>query len=223
MTSSPDIHSYRVAIVGEFSPPHAGMAVQAELLVDRLPDFGISVTRIVTNHYFLGHLTFLNRIKYLRGLFRLVTFLGQCRRIRKVDIVHIFSSSGINFYIFTIVPILLAKLFRKITIINYHGGNAREFFRTRKYLLNFAIKNSTSLVVPSGFLLDVFSGYGHHSLIIPNVINTDRFVFRVRECFNPNIIVCRNFTKLYNVACAIKSFSIVQALYPDASLTLATL
>jgi glycosyltransferase involved in cell wall biosynthesis len=46
------------------------------------------------------------------------------------------------------------------------------------------------------------------------------FAFRDRPTFRPRILCTRNLEPLYNVACTIRAFEIVQARYPDASLTL---
>ncbi|MGW8248534.1 MAG: glycosyltransferase family 4 protein [Acidiferrobacterales bacterium] len=211
----------RIALVGEFSPPHAGMAVQAELLVNRLPALGVQVRRIVTNFHFTGPFSFLNRARFLRGLIRLLAFCVQCRTIIGVDVVHIFSSSGLNFYLFTGIPVFICNLFNKRYIVNYHGGNAEAFFRKRRRLLDWSLRRNSSLVVPSGFLQDIFSRYGHASIVIPNVINTDRFTYRDRDQFPPNVMVCRNFTETYNVACAIRAFGRVQKIHPEATLRLA--
>jgi len=210
-----------IALVGEFSPPFAGMAVQAELLVKRLPELGISVARVVTNYHFTGALSFLNNVKYVRGVLRLTVFLFQCSRIVRSEVVHVFSSSGLNYYLFTAIPVLISRCLGKHVIVNYHGGNAEAFFRHRRRLLQWSLKRNASLVVPSGFLTDVFSRYGYASVIIPNVINTERFVFRERDHFPPNVVVCRNFTNVYNVACAVRAFGHLQSAYPKATLSLA--
>lgn len=221
MPENDNKHSPKIALVGEFSPPHAGMAVQAELLLDRLPNSGLSIKQIVTNYHFKGFISWLNRVKYIRGLIRLLLFVYQCRTIFSVDIVHIFSSSGINFYIFSAIPILISRIFNKKVVINYHGGNAERFFNNRQSLLSWALQGPTTLVVPSGFLQDVFSRLGHQSAIIPNVINVEQFEYRERSQFLPKILSCRNFTPVYNVACAVRVHAIIETNHPNASLVLA--
>jgi len=221
MPSNSSTSQIRVALVGEFSPPHAGMAVQAELLVSRLPALGVSIQKVVTNYHFTGLFAFLNQARFIRGFIRLLIFCVECRAIFRSDLVHIFSSSGMNYYLFTGIPVFVCHLVGKRYIVNYHGGNAEAFFRKRRGLLDWSLKHNSSLVVPSGFLQEVFSSYGHASVIIPNVINTDRFTYRPRQRYKPNIMVCRNFTETYNVACAIRAFARVQKVHPEATLCLA--
>lgn len=221
MTNSGGAQSIRVVIIGEYSPPFAGMAVQAEALMTIHDPKLVTTRKIGTNYYFKGPFSFLNRIRGLRGLLRYIAFLVQLRKIFSVDIIHVFSSSGLNFYLFTVVPILLSRLAGIPLIINYHGGNAGAFFQNRVSLLDWSLKKNTSLVVPSGFLQDIFREFGKESFIIPNVIKTDRFEFVKRNVFRPVIVVCRNFTPVYNVGCAIKAFDIVSKECENAKLILA--
>jgi glycosyltransferase involved in cell wall biosynthesis len=74
--------------------------------------------------------------------------------------------------------------------------------------------------VPSRFLHDVFAGFGIPSEIVPNIVDLDRFAFRPRRPLRPRILSTRNFDELYNVACTLRAFQLVQARYPDATLTL---
>ena len=185
-------------------------------------DPGEVVTRkIVTNYNFRGIFSFLNKVRGVRGIVRYIIFLFQLPGIFSSDIVHVFSSSGLNYYLFTVVPVALSRLAGIPLVINYHGGNAEAFFRDRRSLLKWSLGKRTSLVVPSGFLKDIFSGFDAESSIIPNVIKTDKFEFVRRETFRPVILVCRNFTQVYNVACAIRAFSIIADKYENAKLILA--
>ena len=74
--------------------------------------------------------------------------------------------------------------------------------------------------VPSTFLRDVFARYGIDSEVVPNIVDVDRFAFRRREPLRPKLLSTRNFESLYNVACTLRAFRLVQDRYPDASLTL---
>src|SRR5207248_7214208 len=75
-------------------------------------------------------------------------------------------------------------------------------------------------VVPSTFLVDVFAQFGVAATIIPNIIDTERFRFREREPLRPLLLSTRNFEPLYNVACTLRAFRLVQDRFPEATLTL---
>ena len=66
----------------------------------------------------------------------------------------------------------------------------------------------------------VFATFGIDASVIPNMVDTSRFRFRDRVPLQPRILSTRNFDGLYNVACTIRAFQLVQQQFPDATLTL---
>jgi glycosyltransferase involved in cell wall biosynthesis len=74
--------------------------------------------------------------------------------------------------------------------------------------------------VPSRFLVDVFAHFGIGATVISNIVDLDRFAYREREPLRPRIVSTRNFEALYNVACTLRAFRIVQDRRSDATLTL---
>jgi glycosyltransferase involved in cell wall biosynthesis len=220
----PDASSeYRpsVVLVSEYPPPAAGMPVQAQQLLLRLQQESYPITAIKTNPQFPAALRWIDRIRLVRGFAKWLVFLWQCLRIIRADIVHIFSASGLNYILFTIPPILIARVAGTRIIINYHGGAARDFFRRYPRLFKWSVKQSHSLVVPSGYLRDVFREFGEDSIIVPNLANVERFHFRERTQFRPLILSARNLTTVYNVACAIRVLQHVIKQYPQAELVIA--
>ena len=77
------------------------------------------------------------------------------------------------------------------------------------------------LVVPSGYLKDVFNNLGYPSIIIPNTINLDKFNFRKRKKITPKILSARNLTPVYNISCVIRAFKLLRDQYSNATLTIA--
>jgi len=75
-------------------------------------------------------------------------------------------------------------------------------------------------VVPSRFLVEVFASFGIPAEVIPNIVDLERFSFRVRDPLRPRLVSTRNFDALYNVACTLRAFRLVQDRWPDATLTL---
>lgn len=211
----------RVALISEYPPPAAGMPVQAEQLLVRFQQQGFPIRAIRTNPRFSGFLSWLDGIRGLRGLLKLLVFLFQCRTIARVDIVHIFSASGLNYFLFTLPPIVIARLLGKAVIINYHGGAAKVFFERFPGVFRWSMKRADRLVVPSGYLRDIFLAMGEESLIVPNLANVDRFHFRQRGKFRPVILSARNLTNVYNVQCAIHAFKTIVETWPEAELYIA--
>ena len=58
--------------------------------------------------------------------------------------------------------------------------------------------------------------------VVPNTIDRRAFRYRVRDLRRRplRLLSTRNFEPLYNVACTLRAFALVQARFPDASLTL---
>jgi L-malate glycosyltransferase len=209
-----------VVLVSEYPPPAAGMTVLAQELYSRLASEGYPISPVRTNPQ-LGMFSFIDKVKVVRSLFKWLIFIINCRKIITADVLHIFSSSGLNFYLFSIPPIIIARFSKTKVIINYHGGAAKEFFSRHPKLLSFAMKRVDALVVPSGYLKKVFSDFGYDSEIISNIANIERFSYKKREQIRPVIFSARNLTTVYNIQCAIRAFKIVSDKYPDAKLYVA--
>ena len=77
------------------------------------------------------------------------------------------------------------------------------------------------IVVPSGYLVDVFARFGLRARAIHNIVELDRFSFRERQPLRPVFLTSRLLEPLYNVPCVLRAFAIIQERYPDARLTIA--
>lgn len=215
-----DKNSPSVALISEFPPPSAGMTVLAEEYYMNFKNCDYPIIKIRTNPT-LGMFNWIGNIRVIRSAVKWFVFLTSCSKIIQSDVIHIFSSSGLNFILFTIPPIFLARLFSKKIIIHYHGGAAKEFFSKYKWLLSFSLNRCHELVVPSEYLQLVFKEFGYSSKIIPNPVNIDRFTHRFRTEFKPIVISIRNLTSVYNVQCVVRSFAILKSKYPNAKLYIA--
>ena len=209
-----------VALISEFPPPAAGMTVLAEEFYDRLKNINYPIVKIRTNPN-LGKYSWLNNIRVIRSVVKWTIFIIDCFNIKKTDIIHIFSSSGLNFFLFTIPPIIIANLFSKRIIINYHGGAAYDFFSKHPKILAFAMNRIDKLVVPSGYLKSVFDDFGYDSMVISNIANVKRFTYRKRIKLEPIVLSIRNLTSVYNIQCAVRAFHILKEKYPNAKMYIA--
>lgn len=211
----------RIALVGEFPPPAAGMGVQARALMCGLRDAGVAVYPVPVNRHFKAGWPFINRVRGVRGFLRFTAFLIGTRCFRDADIVHVFSASGLNYYLFSTTSLLLAGRLRKPCVIHYHGGAAARFFAGHQRLLDWSMRRAASLVVPSAYLAKVFADFGQPAKIIPNVAGVERFRYRERVQSPPRIVMARNLTPTYNVACGIRAFAALAEVFPEATLTIA--
>jgi len=77
------------------------------------------------------------------------------------------------------------------------------------------------IVVPSGYLVEVFGRFGLPARYIYNIIELERFRYRERRPLSPVFLVSRLLEPLYNVACVLRAFHLIQRRYPEARLTVA--
>jgi glycosyltransferase involved in cell wall biosynthesis len=69
-------------------------------------------------------------------------------------------------------------------------------------------------------LVDVFGEFGLHAKAVPNIVDLDRFSFRLREPLRPHLICTRGFHPYYSVDVVVRAFAEVKRIYPDARLCL---
>lgn len=208
-----------ICLVSELSPPPGGMAVQAEMLTAGLRRQGHQVINVPTNA--LAHGSAWRRIALLRGMVNLSVFLSRLwPSCFKADVVHIFSHSYLSFFLFTLPAVAAGKMMGKRVIIHYHGGAAEAFLERWFWLARLALESADVLIVPSGFLTRIFGRYHLRTTEVPNILPLDTLPFRERSPLRPRILVARHLEANYNVACALRAFSILHRSFPDATLTI---
>jgi glycosyltransferase involved in cell wall biosynthesis len=159
-------------------------------------------------------------VKYLRTLVTEALYLPKlARALSSADVAHVFSASYSSFLLAPLPAILLARALGKPVLLNYRSGEAPDHLR-RSAVARWALGRVQRNVVPSTFLADVFARFGIQATVIPNIVDVERFRFRVRDPLRPRLVSTRNFDALYNVACTIRAFRIVQDAHPEATLTL---
>ncbi len=159
----------------------------------------------------------LARLRGVRTLARMPLFLGGLvRRILRADVVHVCTAAYGPFILTTTPAILLARLLGRPVILNYRDGRAPDHLRSRR--VRWMVGRATLLVFPSGFLRDVFRGFGFEGEVVSNVVHTDRFRFRERVPLRPVLISSRLLETLYAVENTIRAFRIVRESVPDARL-----
>jgi L-malate glycosyltransferase len=160
------------------------------------------------------------KIKYVRTIVtQLLYWPLLVRNLLRADVVHVFSAAYSSFLLAPLPAIIVGKLLGRPVLLNYHSGQAPGHLR-RSALTRFVLRHVVDLnVVPSKFLQDVFASFGIHALVVANTIDVSRFVYRPRTPLRPRLLSTRNFEALYNVACTLRAFALVQAKHPDASLT----
>lgn len=210
-----------VAIVAPSTRILGGQAVQAERLLRAWEgDPDVRVWLVPVDPLPPAPLRRARSIKYLRTLITQLTYWPLLlRELRHADVVHVFSASYLSFLLAPLPAVLIARLYGKPIVMNYRSGEAPDHLK-RSALARAVLRSVDRNAVPSRFLHDVFAGFGIDSEIVPNIVDLNRFRYRSRTPLAPRIVSTRNFESLYNVACTIRAFALIQREYPDATLTL---
>lgn len=211
----------RVALVAPSLRYVGGQAVQADLLLRNWKnDPEVDARFIPVDPVFPRRLKWAENIPFLRTIIREPIYLMNLwRGLRNVDVAHLFSASYWSFLLAPAPALALATLRGKKTLINYRSGEARDHlcrFRTARPILATA----TSLVVPSGFLAEVFQEFGLTAQVVPNMTDLSLFSFRPRTPLRPHLICTRGFHPYYCVDLVVRAFAEVQQQFPDARLDL---
>lgn len=212
----------RVLIVAPSLDILGGQSRQAVRLMDGLrkePDLEIGF--LPHNPRLPGILRSLQRVKYVRTiattLFYVILLLWH---VRRYDIIHIFCASYYSYSLAAIPALFIARLFGKRSILNYRSGEAADHLENWRTAVP-TVKWADEVVVPSGYLVDVFARYGVRARAINNIVELDRFSFRERTPLRPVFLTSRLLEPLYNVPCVLRAFAIIQQCHPAAKLTVA--
>jgi L-malate glycosyltransferase len=210
-----------VAIVAPSMGILGGQAVQAErLLRSWRDDPEIHGWLVPINPSPPGPLRHLCNIKYVRTIVTQLAYWPLLlKELRRADVVHVFSASYASFLLAPLPAVLVARLLGKPVLMNYRSGQAPDHLR-RSAITRATLRRVDGNAVPSRFLHDLFGQFGIASVIIPNIVDVERFRFRRRGTFRPRVLSTRNFETLYNLTCTLRAFRIIQDRHPDATLTL---
>ena len=211
----------QVAIVAPSLDILGGQAVQADRLI-RLwgDDADVRAWLVPHNPVPPRPLRPATKIKYLRTVVTEGTYLPLLvRELARADIVHIFSASFFSFLLAPLPAAIIARLLGKPIVLNYRSGEAPVHLK-QSAIARTALRRVDRVVVPSQFLVDVMREFDIPATIVPNVVDLEAFRFRERDPLRPRLLSTRNFESLYNVACTLRAFRIVQDRWPDAELVL---
>ncbi|HEV7797514.1 MAG TPA: glycosyltransferase [Pyrinomonadaceae bacterium] len=215
----------RILVVGPSFDILGGQAVQAGRLIARLSELaGFEVGFLAINPRLPGVLRKLQSVKYLRtivtSLLYIVNLLAQ---IPRYDVVHIFAASYFSFVIAPTPAILIARLFGKRILLNYHSGEAEDHLMRWRTAVP-TIRLADEVVVPSEYLVRVLAKFGIGARAINNLIELQQFTFRERHPAGqprPIFLSNRNLETHYGVDHVLRAFALIQQQVPSAELIVA--
>jgi glycosyltransferase involved in cell wall biosynthesis len=212
----------RLGLVGPLPPPNGGMAMQTLQLARLLATEGVAVELVQTNPAYRPHIV--GQIKGLRALFRLLPYVCHIWRLAgRCDVIHLMANSGWSWQLFA-APVIWIGWWRKIpVIVNYRGGEAREYFAASARWVKPSMARAARLVVPSGFLQQVFSEIGMSCAIIPNIIDLETFYPAPEPPADAvfTLVITRNLEPIYGLDTAIRALALAREVIPDIQLKIA--
>jgi len=213
----------RVLIVAPSFDILGGQAVQAARLLERLSqEPGLEVGFLAVNPRLPGVLRKLQSVKYVRTVVTSLAYVVSLfMRVRKYEVIHIFSASYFSFLLAPTPALLIGKLYGKRLLLNYHSGEARDHLQRWRRSAIPTIRLADVLIVPSPYLVRVFAEFGLHAEPIFNLIEIDQFRFRERAALRPIFLSNRNFEKHYGVDRVLRAFATIQKRIPEARLIIA--
>jgi glycosyltransferase involved in cell wall biosynthesis len=211
----------RVAFVAPTLRYVGGQAVQADLLMRNWKhDMNVAARFIAVDPRISRGLGWVERIPFLRTLIREPLYLLTLwRRLKDVDVAHIFSASYSSFLLAPLPAWWVARLRGKRTLINYRSGECRDHLQKSTIALE-VLKKTDRIVVPSGYLADVLREFGLEARIVPNIVDLSQFRYRLRSPLRPHLVCTRGFHPYYGIDVVVRAFAEVQKSYAEAQLDL---
>lgn len=205
----PSVSNPRVGVVGPASPPAGGMAAQTEQIFRLLSEEGVVVEFLQTNSSYRPR--WISAIVGIRAFFRLVAYCFEVTNfVRRVDVIHLMSNSGWSWQLYSTPVVWIAYVANTPVIVNYRGGEAKNYLSHSARWVRPTLRKATTLVVPSRYLQKVFLEFGFQSQVIPNVIDSSRFYYskKSNDADLPvQIIITRNLEKIYDIGLAIRAYA----------------
>ncbi|HZF66964.1 MAG TPA: glycosyltransferase family 4 protein [Gemmatirosa sp.] len=212
----------RVALVGPSLDILGGQAVQLQRLLTRLREVeSLELHFVPVNPRLPGPLSALQRVKYVRTLVTEATYVASLlRRVPGFDVVHAFSASYSSFLLAPAPAVLAARMLGRRSLVNYRSGEADDHLG-RSAIARRLLGMADAIVVPSGYLVDVFARHGLEARSIFNFVEVERIPYRRRPTPRPVFLSNRNLEPMYNVACVLRAFARIQREVPQAELLVA--
>ena len=182
--------------------------MQTALLHQKLQEEGLAVSVVATNAPYWPR--WMGRVRGLRACCRLLPFVAALWRLAgRSQVLHVMANSGWSWHLYS-VPAIWIGWFRRVpVIVNYRGGEAASFLAAASRWVLPSLQRAQLLVVPSGFLHEVFARFGMGAEVIPNAVDLSMFHAGPRSAV-PVVIVTRNLEPIYDVATALRAIAQVQ-------------
>jgi len=138
-------------------------------------------------------------------LLRLLDMLWHIIKYRtEIDYVLIDTYSTLNFY-YAYSCSQLCRFFKLKYIPILHGGNLPNRLKTSPVMCRHIFSNAYKNISPSKYIKTQFENFGFSNIIcIPNVIEIEKYSFKLRVINKPKLLWVRAFADIYNPKLAVQ-------------------
>ncbi|MCP3958342.1 MAG: glycosyltransferase family 4 protein [bacterium] len=152
---------------------------------------------------------------------RLADMVGSLVRWRgQIDVVILAVFSGWGFVAADIAS-RAARLLGLPQIQHLHGGRLPDFTSGRPRALRRLLARADAIVAPSGYLAELARERGFPAHVVPNVLDLEKYPFRLRREATPRLLWMRTFHRIYNPRLAIETLVLLREAGLRATLTMA--
>jgi len=213
-----DFTGLRICVIAPFPPKKVGgISIAAEVYTNYSLKEGMSICRIDTN---IEPLYPRNVLEKIMKFFNqpIMIFLQLLRMRKSYDVIHVYGSSFWG-AMPALVAILFSRIFPRKTIFSFHGGLTDEFFQQFSPIANLIFRKTDVVTTQSSYLQELLKKYGIKAVILPNIIEIEKFTFKKRECIeNEKFLWVRHLWPAYDPINLVKGFKLVVKKYPNATL-----
>jgi glycosyltransferase involved in cell wall biosynthesis len=190
--------------------------------MDRLETVpSLRATFLPVNPRLRGPFGRLQEVRYVRTAVTTAAYVGSLlRSLPRCDVLHAFSASYWSFLLAPALAMVVGRMLGKRVVLNYHSGEAEDHLRRWGWHAIPLMRLAHAIVVPSGYLREVFAQFGLTAEPIANFVDVEHITFRLRGNVQPRFLSNRNLEAMYNVACTLNAFAIIQREVPHAALTI---
>ena len=183
-----------------------GLPTQGSIIAERLRTEGVSVAMVSRARTPLGRVIEV----FLKGPW----LMARHPQL----VVDVFGERAFVYESFAIV---CARLLRRRVIVVLHNGMLPNFVRRWPRWTKFVLAHADVVLTPHEFLREQLVPLGIRiDGVIPNFIDLERYTFRKRSSLAPRFLYLRGMHAIYNPEMALRAFALVQARYPEATLTM---
>ena len=211
----------RIALVAPSLEIPGGQGIQAHALAEGLRRDGEDVAFVPIDPGFPRGMRWLRRRRYARTVVNEALYLASLRRLRGVDVTHVFSASYWSFLLAPVPAMAAGRRWGRRVVLHYHSGEADDHLARWGRLVHPGLRLADEIVVPSEYLRRAFARHGYAARVIPNVVDTSSFRFRPRRSPQPRFLSTRNFEPYYRVENTLEAFALLKRRFPGATLALA--